>query len=286
MAGRRRWTVGRLTMALVVGALVLSATEPATAAGRAGSDAAEATHTVTFSGVVTCTGTGWPVQGVWVENRDGSDGFARWWAFPGRPKAARYRITVTATRPDPSVRLDIGCGRSGNDWRKTLLTPDFRTTNGAPENRRCDTSRANRARACTSAPRGQEAEDPLGIAGYCTDGAYRKWHAYAGYWPRIGGNANEMDELAEQHGFQVAKVPHVASMVVFNSAAPPYGHVGWVVDVYRDGAGTVRFDYIDMNGGTGGTAANDYHTSLFNQFDRKNGRAWDPNDQAFIVAPT
>lgn len=49
---------------------------------------------------------------------------------------------------------------------------------------------------------------------------------------------------------------------------------------------TVKFDYTDMNGGSGGTVANDYHTSLFNTYDTKVGKTWNPSDQAFIVAPT
>lgn len=266
--------LGWPTLALAVVISVLAAPAPASAA----------TYKVEFSGVVICDSSSWPVKGVWVQNANGSDGFARWWAMPGKSNAAKYSISLTASRPDPSIRLDVGCGGGTASWKKTLLTPDFRTRHGYTENRSCTTASANRSRACTPAPKGPTASGSLGDAGYCTDGAYRKFKAFTGYWPAIGGHANQMDDRA-QADFFVSSVPHAKSIVVFNSAAPPLGHVGWVTKVYKLGS-TVKFDYIDMNGGSGGTVANRYHTSLFDIFDTKTGVTWNPSDQRFIVAPT
>jgi len=277
---------GRRTSARRVGAFAaLLVGVPLAAA----SPASAAVHSVEVSGVVICTDGSWAVQGVWVENMDGGDGFAQWWAFPGKSNAAKYRITISADRPDPLIRLEVGCGGDGGQWRKTLLTQDFRTRDGFTKNRRCDVGEANRSRSCVSAPYGPmpapgEAPTPnQGIPGYCTWGAYEQWHRAKGYHPNIGGDASEMDDNARRKGFQVSSVPHVKAMVVFDDGWP--GHVGWVTDV-RKGANGVTFDYIDMNGGTGGTAANDYKTSLFGVFDAKVNRAWDPAVQAFIVAPT
>lgn len=248
--------------------------------------AGAATYNVEFSGVVICDSGSWGVQGVWVENMNGSDGFARWWAFPGKQNAAKYRIAVQADRPDPTIRLDIGCGGDGGNWKKTLLTPDFRTRHGFTENRKCDVSTANRARSCKPAPHGPTDENgPGGDRGYCTRGAYIQWERAVGYFPSIGGNASQMDDFAETKGFQVSSVPHVRGMVVFNTGAGGLGHVGWVIDVYMSN-GTVAFDYVDMNGGSGGTAANEYRTSLWDTFDTKRGKAWNPSVQGFIVAPS
>lgn len=250
--------------------------------------AAAATYSVTFSGVVICSSSAWGVQGVWVQNANGSDDFARWWAFPGKPNAAKYSITVTANRPDPAIRLDVGCGGDGQTWRKTLRTPDFRTRNGYTENRRCDVVAANGSRSCVPSPRGQSLSynyyGPNRIGyGYCTDGALRKWHGYTGYWPYLSGNAGQMDDNLRGH--HKSSVPMAASIVVFDTNANP-GHVGWVTKVYKNANEKVVFDYVDMNGGSGGSAANDWRTNEWNQLHSNTGRLWEPGKQSFILAPT
>jgi surface antigen len=111
-----------------------------------------------------------------------------------------------------------------------------------------------------------------------------KWHEFTGYWASIGGDAAQMDDNARSKGFQVSSVPHAMSIVIFNNAAGGVGHAGWVTNVYKEGT-AVKFDYVDMNGGSGGSAANGWKTSLFNTWDREYGKVWD-SSQAFIVAPT
>jgi hypothetical protein len=250
--------------------------------------AGAATYSVTFSGVVICSSSAWGVQGVWVQNADGTDGWARWWSFPGKANAAKYSITVSASRPDPTIRLDVGCGGERGAWRKTLRTPDFRTRNTYTENRRCDVAAANGSRVCLPSPRGQSltynyyGAGRIGY-GYCTDGVVRKWQAYTRYWPYFSGNAGQMDD--NPRGHYVSSVAMGASIVVFDTNANP-GHVGWVTKVYKNAAGGVVFDYVDMNGGTGGSAANDWRTNEWNEFHNNTGRAWDPSRQRFILAPT
>lgn len=248
-----------------------------------------ASYSVSFSGTVVCDSSADGVQGVWVNNYDGSDGFAKWWAYPGKLNGARFSIKVTATRKDPKIRLDIGCGGTASRWRRTLLTPDFRTKNGFTENRRCvgTAKAANRAVVCKPSPQAKTTSANQGIEGYCTWGAYEKWKAWTGRgdYPDIGGHAKQMDDNAKAKGFYVGSVPHVGSMVVFNDAAyDPWGHVGWVTAV-RLTDKKVYFDYIDMNGGTVWVDQANGITDKFNVFDQKTNRKW-ASTQAFIVAPS
>lgn len=244
-----------------------------------------ATYTVTFSGVVVCDWGSDAVQGIWVSNADGTSKWASWSRVPNRPNAALYWVTTTANRPDPSIRLDIGCGGTSSAWRRTLLTPNFRTGNGYTENRRCvgTQNAANRAVVCNPSPQPTTVSYNQGIAGYCTWGAYEKWRQWTGSYPNIGGNAIAMDDNARLAGYYVSSVPHAGSMVVFNTGT--YGHVGWVTKVYMVN-GAVKFDFTDMNGGNTWIDQKAAKTNLFNQWSNKVGQGWDPNVQAFIVAPS
>lgn len=244
-----------------------------------------ASYTVSFSGVVVCDWGSDAVQGVWVSNADGTSKWASWWRFPNRSNAAFYYVTVTATRTDPSIRLDIGCGGTTSSWRRTLLTPNFRTGNGYTENRRCigTQTAANRAVVCKPSPQPTTLSYNQGYPGYCTWGAYEKWKAWTGSYPNIGGNAIAMDDNARAKGYYVSSVPHAGSMVVFNTGT--YGHVGWVTKVYRSGS-TVVFDFVDMNGGSYWIDKNAAKTNLFGKWDTKTGKVWDPTIQSFIVAPS
>ncbi|WP_146207217.1 CHAP domain-containing protein [Nocardioides silvaticus] len=242
------------------------------------------TYSVSIKGTVVCDWSSDAVQGVWVENLDGGDKWASWWAFPGRSNAAYYSVTVTATRPDPVLRLDIGCGRtSSGGWRRTLLTPDFRTRNGYPENRRCigTQTAANRARVCKPSPT-RTLTYNTGIRGYCTWGALEKWRSFVGSYPNITGHAINMDNSAKANGFYVSSVPHIASMVVWNTSG--YGHVGWVTAV-RKTNGRVYFDSFDMNVGSWVDQAAGITTG-FNQYKSRTNIPWDTSVHAFIVAPT
>lgn len=245
-----------------------------------------ATYTVKFSGVVTCSSSSYPVQGIWVQNYDGSDGWASWWAFPGRTNAAKYSITVTANRPDPKIRLDVGCGRNSNgSWKKTILTPDFRTRNGYTETRACNAGATNRSRSCTPAPLGQTRGYNGFDAGYCTWGAAAKWKAFTGSYPNLSGNAYKWYQSARDRGFRTSSVPQPMSIFVKGavSNANP-GHVGWVTNVRKSGS-TIYFDTIEMNGGSGGSTY-PWKTTEFNRFAAKT-RTWTASsDYRFIVAPT
>lgn len=247
---------------------------------------AHAAYTVGFSGTVVCDWSSDAVQGVWVQNADGSDGWATWWAYPGRTNAARYSITVTSSRPDPAIRLDIGCGRNASGgWRRTLLTPDFRTRSGFTENRRCigTQAAADRARVCTPAPNPSTLSYNQGASGYCTWGAIQKWRSWVGSYPNIVGNANQMDDDARRKGFYVSSVPHVGSMVVWNDGST-YGHVAWVIAVRKSGS-TVLFDSVDMNVGSWVDRSKAITTG-FGKYTTRTNLTWNPSVQAFIVAPT
>lgn len=275
----RRSPIARaLTWLVVVSAVAVTYAPPAVAAS----------YNVVFSGTVVCDSSSDGVQGVWVHSNDGSDGFATWWAYPGRLNAARYSISVTSSRPDPAVRLDIGCGGTTKAWRRNLKTPDFRTRNGYTENRRCTGSHtaANNALVCTPSPQARSVSSNQGDYGYCTYGAYLKWREWTGRsdYPDISGNAKQMDDNARAKGFYVSSVPHVGSMVVFNNA-DQWGHVGWVTAVRKSGSGVV-FDYVDMNGGTYWIDQSTAKTEMFNRWGTKTNKVWDPAIQAFIVAPT
>lgn len=238
--------------------------------------ASAATYTVTIKGVVSCNSTSKGVQGIWVQNFNGTSKWASWWAFPGRKNVAKYSVTLTATRTDPLLRLDIGCGGTKSSWEKTLLTNDFRTRNGYIENRDCDVSKANRARACSPAPVGTKQSSNTKAWGWCTWGAVEKWKAFTGYYPNIPGDAKDMDTNAVNKGFRVRTEPRPASMIVFNDTSrySQWGHIGWVTDVTKDSQGRLVIKYTDMNGSSGyfGKWAN--RTVL-----------WESH-QRFILAPT
>ncbi|SEJ51988.1 CHAP domain-containing protein [Demequina mangrovi] len=244
--------------------------------------ASAATYTVKFSGVVVCDSSSKAVTGVYVNNFHGSDGWASWTAYPGKKNAALYSFTTKASRSNPTIRLDIGCGGTTKSWEKNLRTPNFTVKNGSVDNRRCRTASANKTIACYPAPAGPKTSSNWGYAGYCTWGAYSRWKSYTGYYPAIGGDARQMDDNAKAKGLYVSTVPHANSMVVFNTGT--FGHVGWVTKVYFS-SGKVYFDYVDMNGGSTWVNEADGITNMFNKWSTKTKKAWNTANQAFIVAP-
>ncbi|MBS43255.1 MAG: hypothetical protein CMH83_08865 [Nocardioides sp.] len=248
---------------------------------------ASAATNVTIQGTVVCDGDA--VQGIWVENYNGSGNtgkWASWWAYPNRSNAAYYSVTLSSTTSTPKVRLDIGCGGTRSSWRRTLLSPDFTTRTGYTENRRCIGSHtaANRARVCTPSPRGATSSTNTADRGYCTWGAKEKWKAAVGSYPNLVGNAKNWDDDARSKGFYVSSVPHRLSMVVWNTS-DQYGHVGWVTKVYKKSDGKVYFDSIDMNTGSWVNQGQGTTTG-FGKYQTRTGLAWNPSVQAFIVAPT
>jgi surface antigen len=272
-----RHTLG-MSAALLLLALVTALVLPAPAEA--------ATYKVSIKGTVICDSSSDAVQGVWVANANGSSGWARWWAYPSRTNAGYYAITVTANRADPSIRLDIGCGRaSTGKWRRTLLTPDFRTRNGYTENRRCIGTKtaAERARVCAPSPAGKSERSNSALKGQCTWGVKEKWKAWTGHYPQLVGNASNYDDDAKRKGFYVSSVPHVGSIVVYNDGSS-YGHVGWVTAV-RKTKSKVFYDSVDMNYGAWVDESKSVTTG-FNKFTTRTNLAWNPSVQAFIVAPT
>ena len=120
-----------------------------------------------------------------------------------------------------------------------------------------------------------------------------QWRLNTGYWPYINrgvpglneGHAKYMDDHARANKFRVVGVPHVRSLVVFNTLGT-FGHVGWVTKVYLKG-GKVVFEYIDRNGGGGYRSVSDERNGITRDFGKDKARpakAWD-STQSFILAP-
>jgi len=239
-AWKRQWSVATAAVALAVGAGSLTT-----------ADASAPSATTNLSGTVSCT-SGQPVEGVWVESGAGGSRWAGWHAFPGRPGDALYSADITFGGTGSWTKLHVGCGNNPSNWRSTVTTgwvwmrPGTFTVNAV-----CDAALPGRREGgCSFPPKGLQTTDPtyLGDYGYCTYGAYRKWHDNLGYFPLIRGNAADMDENAARNGYRVTDVPSRRSLVVINSSAPPFGHVAWVDDVRWNGS-TALVDITEMNGG-------------------------------------
>jgi surface antigen len=148
---------------LVVVALVVGSATPASAAS----------YSRTVSGTITCS-SGQKFVGAWVENADGGgDGFADWSYAAGSTTTASFSRTVTSTRPDPAVKVNIGCGGSTASWAKTLFTPTFRVKAGQSRDFWCTSSSAGNTTACW--PNRLYAGEKMvsGRQVYASNGAYR-----------------------------------------------------------------------------------------------------------------
>lgn len=233
-------------------------------------------------GTVRCS-SGQPAVGVWVQSsRDGSGFATTSWQFPNAGGYRYFQRTVSSSTSTSTISIHVGCGGSPASWAKDLYSPNYTVgSSGRTINLACSSGAATHTVACKSAPKGPTVTYNMGAPGYCTWGAYDKWKASTGYYPKIGGDAIAMDDNALKNGFYVWGVPHVRSMVVFNRGT--YGHVGWVTSVYKNSKGQVAFDYWDMNGGTliPGT---DAKTTDFGRFVKRTGKVWD-STQRFILAP-
>ena len=119
-----------------------------------------------------------------------------------------------------------------------------------------------------------------GYEGYCTWGAQEQIRVHAGYYVRaLTGNAEEWANQARAAGWTVVGEPQPRSIVVYSSSlVGGVGHVAWV-DAVDGGDLTI----IEMNFGTGATAANDFRTSGFRQFDTRTTR--DVPGMSYILIP-
>lgn len=246
---------------------------------------ASATTAMVVRGTVRCSNSQ-PAVGVWIQAAEGGGWWpATSWQYPGAGGYRYFEQTITSSSSTRTVALHVGCGGTSKTWAKNLHSTNYTVSaSGRVLNVACTSTAATNSVACKSAPKGPTTTGNLGDAGYCTAGAYTKWKEATGYWPNIGGNANQMDNRAAANGFSVWNTPHVRAMVVFNTPDSRYGHVGWVTKVYKDSTGKVRFDYWDMNGGKL-LPNTDSKTTDFNKFVKRLNKAWDPAIQAFILAP-
>lgn len=108
-----------------------------------------------------------------------------------------------------------------------------------------------------------------GYEGYCTWGAQELIHDHTGYYIKaLTGNAESWADQAAAGGWTVVGDAQPHSIAVFSSAlVGGVGHVAWV-DTVRGNNMTIT----EMNTGFGGTAANAYRTTGFNQFDTRTAK--------------
>jgi surface antigen len=109
-----------------------------------------------------------------------------------------------------------------------------------------------------------------GYEGYCTWGAQELIHDHTGYYIKaLTGNAESWADQAAAGGWTVATDPQPHSIAVFSTAlVGGVGHVAWVDAVHGN-----NMTITEMNTGFGGTAANAYRTTGFNQFDTRTTKA-------------
>ena len=105
-----------------------------------------------------------------------------------------------------------------------------------------------------------------GYEGYCTWGAQELIHDHTGYYIRaLTGNAESWADQAAAGGWTVVGDAQPHSIAVFSTAiVGGVGHVAWVDTVHGS-----NMTITEMNTGFGGTAANAYRTTGFNQFDTR-----------------
>ncbi len=75
----------------------------------------------TVSGTVACQ-VGHHVTGVWVQSSNGGSGWASWTPRSGAAWLADYSYRITTNSSSTSVRLDVGCGGTRQNWWSTNLT--------------------------------------------------------------------------------------------------------------------------------------------------------------------
>lgn len=269
---------------------------------------ASAATSMLIRGTVACSG-GQPAVGVWIESSAGGSEWAndQSWQYSSSPPNRSYRYfeeTVTSPSSRSTISLHVGCGGEPSKWSKDLWSTGILVgSKGRDINLVCDYAKPQRkAGACTAPPKGTpattkpysrepgEGRYPGDTTGHCTGGAVYQWYKATGYWPYINrgvpelnvGHAKYMDDHARQNKFRVTPVPHVRSLVVFNTQGT-FGHVGWVTKVYRK-SGKIVFDYVDRNGSPEWVNKSLAITRDFGKDKTRTGKAWD-STQSFILAP-
>jgi surface antigen len=109
--------------------------------------------------------------------------------------------------------------------------------------------------------------NPLGgYEGYCTWGAQEQIHDHTGYYVKaLTGNAETWANQAEAGGWTVVGEAQPHSIAVFSSSlVGGVGHVAWVDSVHGN-----NMTITEMNTDFGGSVADGYRTTGFNQFDTR-----------------
>jgi surface antigen len=105
-----------------------------------------------------------------------------------------------------------------------------------------------------------------GYEGYCTWGAQELIHDHTGYYIKaLTGNAESWADQAAAGGWTVVADAQPHSIAVFSTAVVGgVGHVAWVDSVHGN-----NMTITEMNTGFGGSVADGYRTTGFNQFDTR-----------------
>ena len=109
--------------------------------------------------------------------------------------------------------------------------------------------------------------NPLGgYEGYCTWGAQELIHDHTGYYIKaLTGNAESWADQAAAGGWTVVADAQPHSIAVFSTAVVGgVGHVAWVDSVHGN-----NMTITEMNTDFGGSVADGYRTTGFNQFNTR-----------------
>ena len=109
--------------------------------------------------------------------------------------------------------------------------------------------------------------NPLGgYEGYCTWGAQEQIHDHTGYYIKaLTGNAESWADQAAAGGWTVVADAQPHSIAVFSTAVVGgVGHVAWVDSVHGN-----NMTITEMNTDFGGSVADGYRTTGFNQFNTR-----------------
>jgi surface antigen len=211
---------------------------------------AQASSTITISGVVHCHGGA--VEGVWVASSGGGSGFADVYSFKtgkndGSSDNVRYSRKVTATLPT-SITLHVGCGGSTASWKTVnySVTPKGVRASGVL-NAFCGNDQAKGP--CNWPAKGKTTTYNLGEPKQCTWQAIQDFHASDAIWPYWTGDAGTWHTTAKANGWSVTTVPMSKAIVEMP------GHVAWVMRLNTTSAGAfVGIHVHEMN--YDGTASN------------------------------
>jgi hypothetical protein len=226
-----------LRASLLLGAITLAVAT--------GGSPAEASSTMTLTGVVHCHGGA--VEGIWVASSGPGSGWASRWNFSsGDTSDNTYSMTLAAGAYQ--VSFHVGCGGSPSNWATINISPNRPVSGSRTLNLFCGNGNRNGPCMYANWPGGQRAGGNLGDPCQCTAYALSWWHGYTGFWPEWSGNAGQWSTAAPQYGWSVTTIPMRYSIIVFPGNP---GHVGWVDALVRDANHNVigiQIDEGNVNG--------------------------------------